>query len=395
MNVLRFIVGIWIALSPVHAIAASATLYNNAPNPIYDTTGALARSAKAYFYAAGTGTPLSVYHDAALTTPWTYPITAGLNGVLPAIYLPYVNYRVRITTSAGSVIFDQDNIANPAPASAGGGGSTPANQLFVTGQIISMLSTTTMSGFVRMNGRTIGSSSSSGTERANDDAEDLFLYLCNNLDDTIATMGGGRGASCAADWAANKAIVVPSMRGLAPVGVDDMGTSPSADIIQTTTTCSVTNGSPIVVNTSAIGVARNMYLLVDGVAAGKVTYRAGTTDVTVDTNYAGTTGGGKTCRYSVFPNAQTVGIPGGSQTQLQTLFEMATHNHGVTDPGHTHNITAFNNSRGAGGFPSLDPSSGTYGSSSNTTGLTIDDEGGGLPSSIVQPSRLVGYFIKL
>jgi hypothetical protein len=377
----------------VAALAASATLYNPAPHPLYDTTGALARSAKAYFYAAGTGTPLTVYQDAGLTTPWTYPITAGLNGVLPAIYLPYADYRVRITTSSGSVIFDADNIANPAPASAGGGGATPASQLFATGQIISALSSATMDGFVRMNGRTIGSSSSSATERANDDTEDLFLYLCSGLSDSIATMSGGRGASCAADWAANKAIVVPSMQGRVPAGVDDMGGT-AGNVLQVTTTCSATNGSPTVTVTSATGLARTMYALIDGVATGQISSISGTT-LTLSSNYAGTTGSGKSCRLSFFSDAQTAGLAGGNQSATMTTAEMAQHAHGVTDPGHTHNITAANNARGAGGFPSLDPTSGTYASSSSTTGLTVNNNGSGLPSSIVQPSRLVGWFIHL
>ena len=114
----RLILGLALLLAPASALATSAKLYNPSPNAIYDTTGAIARGAKAYFYAAGTGTPITVYQNGALTTPLTYPVTAGLNGVLPAIYLPYVDYRVRITTSAGSVIFDQDNIENQAPPSS-------------------------------------------------------------------------------------------------------------------------------------------------------------------------------------------------------------------------------------------------------------------------------------
>ncbi len=388
----RIVLGLALLFAPIHALAASATLYNRAPNALYDTTGALARQAKAYFYAAGTGTPLTVYHDAALTTPWTYPITAGLNGVLPAVYLPYVDYRVRITTAGGGVIFDQDNIANPVPASAGGGGATPANQLFTTGQIISALSSATMDGFVRMNGRTIGSASSSGTERANADAQNLFLYLCNNLDDTIAAMGGGRGANCAADWAANKAIAIPSMQGRVPAGVDDMGGS-AGNVLQATTTCSATSGSPTVTVTSAAGLGRTMYAIIDGVATGQINSISGTT-LTLSANYAGTTGGGKACRLSFFSNAQTAGLPGGNQSASMTTVEMATHNHGVTDPGHHHNLNQSALFANGGSNAITGPGSNVTGATS-TTGITINNNGSGLPSSIVQPSRLVGWFIHL
>jgi hypothetical protein len=393
---LRLIVALLAILGgSVSAHAVSATLYNPAPNALYDTTGAIARQAKAYFYSAGTSTPLTVYRDAALTTPWTYPITAGLNGVLPAIYLPYVDYRVRITTAAGSVIFDQDNIANPLPASAGGGGGTPANQLFATGQIISALSSSAMDGFVRMNGRTIGSASSPATERANDDAEDLFLYLCNNLDDTIAAMGGGRGANCAADWAANKAIVVPSMQGRVPAGADDMGGS-AANVLQVSTTTSATNGSPTLTVASATGLARTMYAIIDGVATGQITAISGTT-ITLSANYAGATGAGKAVRFSFFSNAQTAGLPGGNQSATMTKAEMAAHDHDWADPGHTHSEWGLpNNGSNAGGFTGASGAANAANTTgSSTTGITFNSAGSGLPSSIVQPSRLVGWFIHL
>ncbi len=373
----------------VSAHAASATLYNPTPSALYDTTGAIARQAKAYFYAAGTGTPLTVYHDAALTTPWTYPITAGLNGVLPAIYLPYVDYRVRITTSTGGVIFDQDNIENQAPPAA----STLAeNRLFGTGYIISRLSGGTLDGFVRMNGRTIGSASSSATERANADCEDLFAYLWNNLGDSIATVSSGRGSTAAADWAANKTIVVPTMQGRLLAGVDDMGTT-AANVLQVSTTTSATNGSPTLTVASATGLARTMYAIIDGVATGQITAISGTT-ITLSANYAGTTGGGKAVRFSFFPDAQSAAGVGGSQSAVITSAQMATHNHGIPDPTPTHNApfgTSFGVAAG-GTSAGVTPAAAT---TASATGITINNNGSGLPSSIVQPSRLATFYIKL
>ena len=389
----RIVLACFLVLAASPALAASATLYNPVPAPIYDTTGALARGAKAYFYAAGTSTPLTVYQDAALTTPWTSPVSAGSNGVIPPVYLPYADYRVRITTFTGSVIVDADNIANPTPASGGGGGSTPANQIFNTGYIIATMGTGALDGFVRMNGRTIGSASSGGTERANADAQNLFLYLCSNLDDSIAAMGGGRGASCAADWAANKAIAVPSMQGRVQAGVDDMGSS-AVNILQVSTTCTATNGSPTVTVTSASGLGRAMYAIIDGVATGQINSISGTT-LTLSANYAGSTGAGKTCRLSFVPNAQTAGAAGGNQSATMTLAELAAHNHGVTDPGHAHSYTpAGANTAAAGGFSMASVGASTN-TGSSTTGVTINNSGQGLPSSIVQPVRLMTYYIKL
>ncbi|MFA7302098.1 MAG: hypothetical protein WC069_07340 [Candidatus Shapirobacteria bacterium] len=380
-----------LTLAPLQAFAASATLYNPAPNALYDTTGAIAKGAKAYFYSAGTSTPLTVYQDAGLTTPHTFPIVAGLNGVLQKIYLPYVDYRVRITTAAGAVIFDADNIANPVPATAGGGGGTPANQIFNTGYIISRLTGGTLDGFVRMNGQTIGSGSSSATERANDDAEDLFLYLCNNLPDTIAVMSGGRGANCAADWAANKNIVVPSMQGRLMAGVDDMGGT-AANVLQTSTTASATSGSPTITVASATGLARTMYAIIDGVATGQITAISGTT-VTLSANYAGSTGAGKAVRFSFLSDAQTAGLPGGAQSASMTVMEMVSHNHGVNDPGHVHSIGIIPGTLGGGPLGSY--VQGPSNSGASATGISIQANGQSRPSSIVQPSRLATFYMKL
>jgi hypothetical protein len=395
INLARLALFLSLALAPLPALASSATLYNPAPNALYDTTGAIAKGAKAYFYSAGTSTPLTVYQDAGLTTPHTFPIVAGLNGVLQKIYLPYVDYRVRITTAAGSVIFDADNIANPAPATAGGGGGTPANQIFNTGYIISRLTGGTLDGFVRMNGQSIGSGSSSATERANDDAEDLFLYLCNNLPDTIAVMSGGRGANCAADWAANKNIVVPSMQGRLMAGVDDMGGT-AANVLQRSTTASATSGSPTITVASATGLARTMYAIIDGVATGQITAISGTT-VTLSANYAGSTGGGKAVRFSFLPDAQTAGLPGGSQSAIMTSTELVQHLHGVLDSQHVHAVTSTQSAAGAGGSPATTAGGGATGYFTNaaTSNIAIQNTGQGLPSSIVQPSRLATFYIHL
>jgi microcystin-dependent protein len=81
--------------------------------------------------------------------------------------------------------------------------------------------TGTLSGFVRANGRTIGSATSGATERANADTQALFEYLWGA--DANLTVSGGRGASANADWAANKTIALPDLRGRVIAGLDDMG----------------------------------------------------------------------------------------------------------------------------------------------------------------------------
>lgn len=82
-------------------------------------------------------------------------------------------------------------------------------------------------GWVKANGQTIGSAASGATGRANDDTRALFDILWADFTNTtlpIQTSAGGastRGASAAADWAANKRITLPDMRGEFPRGWDD------------------------------------------------------------------------------------------------------------------------------------------------------------------------------
>lgn len=75
---------------------------------------------------------------------------------------------------------------------------------FVTGDIKLTLKTTGVSGWVFMDDGTIGSTASSATTRANDDTEDLYTLLWNGYNDEYFPVTGGRGASAAADFAANK-----------------------------------------------------------------------------------------------------------------------------------------------------------------------------------------------
>ncbi len=64
-----------------------------------------------------------------------------------------------------------------------------------------------------MNGDTIGSTASSA-DLDDDGYEELFLWLWGNYDNTDAPVTGGRGASAAADWAADKVIGLPEVASL-------------------------------------------------------------------------------------------------------------------------------------------------------------------------------------
>lgn len=71
--------------------------------------------------------------------------------------------------------------------------------------------TTVPSGWVLMDDGTIGNASSGATTRANADTEDLFTELWNSCADSECPVSSGRGASAAADFAANKTIQLPQI----------------------------------------------------------------------------------------------------------------------------------------------------------------------------------------
>jgi hypothetical protein len=89
---------------------------------------------------------------------------------------------------------------------------------FTTGDVKLTLKTTADTGWVLMNDGTIGNASSGGTSRANADTEQLFTLLWNNTANADCAVSSGRGASAAADYAANKTIALPKALGRALAG---------------------------------------------------------------------------------------------------------------------------------------------------------------------------------
>lgn len=201
------------------------------------TTGLPYSGARAGFFEASSGTPIVVYQDYGLGTPHSNPVIADAYGRFPPIFISEAVgfYRLRLTTSGGVVLplgdggsFDIDVLPVIGPVEGDGGGAevpVDPNSVLTTGDVIWTPAKTTRAGFVRMNGRTIGSGSSGAAERANADCEDLYTYIHNNFSDTLCPVTGGRGANAAADFAANKPIATIDMRARGPFGLDDMGNS--------------------------------------------------------------------------------------------------------------------------------------------------------------------------
>jgi len=382
---------------------ATSAIFDPRPTPYFDQNGELAVGAKAYFYEANTSTPLAVYTDQDLVTPHEWPVVAGSSGTFAPIYLPFTDYRFVVKDKYGVTLFDVPIVPNEAPASAGGGTTVSATEKYQTGDIVFRWQSGPRLGFVRANGRTIGSASSGATEYAGDTASDLFTFLYEGLADSVATVSGGRGASAAADWAANKTIVVPSMRGRAPVGLDDMGGDPAQNI-QIKTTGVVTNGSASVTVADATGLARGMNCVIDGNSAGTISAISGLT-VTLSGAYGGSTNAAAEFRASFFSDAQTPGAAGGAQTISQTTAELAAHDHAVTDT-HTHGFKTVNAGAAGGSgwqYPWFTGAAGGQSPATNTEAvqissagsILINSKGSGLPTQIIQPGRLGTWYVKL
>lgn len=191
----------------------------------FDALGKPLGGCRLYTIAAGTvSTPQDAFQDAGLTIKLPNPIECDAAGRLPQFFLADGNIKVRLTDKAGVTQIVADGILVIGPSSGGGGGGggqVDPTTIIQTGDVKYRYGTGSLSGFVRANGRTIGSASSGASERANADCQALFEYLWGA--DSSLTVSGGRGASAAADWAANKTITLPDFRGRVLAGLDDMG----------------------------------------------------------------------------------------------------------------------------------------------------------------------------
>ena len=216
---------------------------------MFDELGVPAPGAQAYFYAAAVLDELAVYKDSSLTTKWNQPVTADGFGRMPNVYLDDTAasyYRFRVTSAQGVELIALASIPINAGSGGGGGGSgVDPTTIFSTGFVMWGLSAQQIAGFVRLNDRTIGSATSGAVERANADCNALFLYLWNNFTDVVCPVSTGRGASAAADWAANKNIGLPNMRGNTAFGVDGMGNVLNGKITASTTATPDTPGTAI------------------------------------------------------------------------------------------------------------------------------------------------------
>jgi microcystin-dependent protein len=221
------------ALAAFFVLSAGAHAAGTVPGfsltPQFDQSGKVALGCKLYVIQAGTtSAPQNVYQDTGLTTLRPNPMTCDASGRLPQWFVADGLIKLRLTDKNGVQIFpltgdSGDNllVIGPSSGGGGGGGTIDPTTIATTGDVKASYTSSVIVGWVRMNGRTIGSATSGATERANADTQSLFNYLWTA--DANLAVSGGRGASAAADWAANKTIALPDAEGRTIAGLDVMG----------------------------------------------------------------------------------------------------------------------------------------------------------------------------
>lgn len=303
-------------------------------------------------YLAGTTTPASIFSDFTLTTPLANPLTLNTAGRFPPVYVADGAYRVRIRSSVGVLQFDDDNLAAVTAAIS----TTPIvvtpDQLWSFADVKIRFDDQVVSGYVRCNGRTIGSATSGAAERASSDTENLFKFLWTFANVSVVT---GKGASAAADWSANKQLTLPDCAGRMLAGRDDLGGGVKSRITAATIT------GPTVV----------------GAAGGAETVTLDTTMVPAHTHPSPAVTDPGHFHFTVNSDISGGGISGTNSVNLSANFG--------TDSSYILNATATT------------PSGGK--TDTKTTGITLaatsGSTGGGLAHSNMPPVMLFTIYLKL
>lgn len=358
------------------------TIWRRSGSFEFDANGERAGSAKAYFFEGSSTTPLTVYQNSALDIPHDTPVLASGVGRWPPVYIDFIDtYDEQIKTSGGSQLTYYTGISNPDPNfSATPEVDTPA--ALQTGDWKFSDVDETKTGFVRANGRTIGSASSGATERAHADCEPLFTYRWDKIGNGQAAVSGGRGASAAADFAANKTIALPDCRGAYPLGLDTMGTSAASSmaLVPFTTGGSSTPGSSCGSNTHTLTTAQLAVTTPTGTIgyAGNFTPAGTVTKPTITVSDTHTHAGG-----GLFDTSSTNTFAGGGTTAVIAVNNGGSESTGGIDSG---DITAV-----------LDATPAFTGTAAALPAATFtgDSVGSGAPHNVVSKAVLGSWYIKL
>lgn len=217
----------------------------------FDSSGTPLAGCLLYFYVAGTvATPQNAYSDFGLTNALPNPLQCDQSGRVPQHWLADGLIHIRLTNSSGVVQVDTTmQVLGPSSGGGGGGGTVDPTTILATGDVKVKYGTGALSGFVRLNGLTIGSATSGATERANADTQNLFVYLYNA--DPNLTVSGGRTGNALNDFNSNKKLTLPDARNRSIAALGDMGNTDAALFLGNTFTSgnSTTLGATIGIGT--------------------------------------------------------------------------------------------------------------------------------------------------
>lgn len=205
-----------------------------------DINGRPLSGCQLFLYEANSSTIVDSFRDFALSPgakhPW--PILADAYGRLPMFFLPDGFYRARLDDRHGKPIFDEPML--PTTGAGSGGDTIVEGETWKTGDFLwTPTKADKGADWVRSNGLSIGGPTSNANGRASDACNALFNFLWTHFDNILAPMYSktgaavGRGASAAADWAAERAIGTVMMSGLLPGALDGMGRGSSSQRFRT------------------------------------------------------------------------------------------------------------------------------------------------------------------
>jgi microcystin-dependent protein len=90
------------------------------------------------------------------------------------------------------------------------------------------------------------------------------------------------------------------------------------------------------------------------------------------------------------------GGTGGAENHMLTTAEMPVHNHGITDPGHSHATAIFKDQLTNGaGSNAYGATAGGVPTTTNTTGITINNAGSGGLHTILSPAMTLAYILRV
>lgn len=202
----------------------AGTIYGLSLSQVMDSSGRPLVGAKVYLYEANSTTPVTSYQTALLTpgqeNPW--PVLTDSNGRIPSIWLEIGAYHVLLTDANDAVQFEEQYVETVyAGAVEEEYPEETPTEGFTTGDIKFRLGEEALTGWLPLNGMTLGNANS-GAANASNDYQDLFVYLWTVFPDSICAVSGGR-FTAIGDFEAGKTIAMLDLRGRLVAGLDDMG----------------------------------------------------------------------------------------------------------------------------------------------------------------------------